>query len=81
MWYKRAAEQRISHSQYVLGILNLNGEGVDFNKREGLKWMKRAAKNGNPQVIMIHKGYFNKVKGDNLSIISHIFFSVSHLIL
>ena len=51
MWYKRAAEQGISHSQYMLGILNLNGEGVDFNKREGLKWMKRAAKNGNLQAI------------------------------
>jgi hypothetical protein len=40
-----------------MGALYLNGEGVDIDKVEGLKWMKLDADNGSPDAITYLKSH------------------------
>jgi TPR repeat protein len=38
-------------SQFYLGLAYISGEDININKREGMKRMKRAAKNGDSKAI------------------------------
>jgi uncharacterized protein len=36
-------------AQYALGVMNLNGEGMNKNEQQGLKWLTAAAKKRDPE--------------------------------
>lgn len=42
-WYRKAAQHGYAPSQHELGLMYLNGEGVDASGPEALKWLRRAA--------------------------------------
>ena len=44
--FKRVAEGGDARSQYLLGLLYLNGQGVEQASERGIDWLKRAAENG-----------------------------------
>ena len=46
LWYRRAAEQGIAQAQFNLGVLLMNGIGVDANLPEAVKWYESAAAQG-----------------------------------
>lgn len=50
----RKAERGDAGAQYALGTLYKNGEGVEQNYQEALKWYKKSAEQGNvdSQVIL-----------------------------
>ena len=43
---KRAAEQGHAEAQYNLGVMYQNGEGVQEDKREAVKWYRKSAEQG-----------------------------------
>ena len=45
-WFSKAAEQGHTESQYRLGEMYLNGEGVVQSDMEAIKWYKKAAEQG-----------------------------------
>ena len=45
-WFRKAAEQGHAESQFDLGLLYTNGEGVDKDHKEAVKWLRKAAKQG-----------------------------------
>lgn len=52
-WYRRAAEQGESTSQYDLGFMLLLGEGEPRNVSEGLQWLERAAEAGETSAMKL----------------------------
>jgi TPR repeat protein len=48
-WYKLAAERGDIESQYNLGVMYRNGEGVAQNFEEATHWYKKAAEQGDAQ--------------------------------
>ena len=44
--FKRLAQKGDGRSQYLLGLLYLNGQGVDKATERGIDWLKRSAQNG-----------------------------------
>ncbi|MEO6529027.1 MAG: sel1 repeat family protein, partial [Gemmatimonadaceae bacterium] len=46
-WYLKAADRGHAESQYALGMLYANGEGVSRSDGEAAKWLKKAAAQGN----------------------------------
>jgi uncharacterized protein len=50
-WFIKSAKSGYILSQFYLGLAYISGEDINFNKREGMKWMKRAAKNGDSKAI------------------------------
>jgi uncharacterized protein len=47
-WYFKAALQGHAEAQYSLGLMFLAGKGVESSPEEGVKWITRAAEQGNP---------------------------------
>lgn len=47
-WYFKAAVQGHSEAQYQLGLMFLAGKGLVQSHEEGIKWIQRAAAQGNP---------------------------------
>lgn len=45
-WYTKAAEQGLAEAQKNLGLLYQNGQGVEKNLPEAIKWVKKAADQG-----------------------------------
>ena len=45
-WYKLAAEQGHARAQYNLGAMYQNGEGVEEDYEEAVKWLTKAAEQG-----------------------------------
>jgi TPR repeat protein len=48
IWYRKAADQDITSSQYRLGELYQSGSGVELDYTEAMKWYRKAADKGNP---------------------------------
>ena len=46
-WYRSAAEKNDPDSQFVLGMLYLEGKGVRKDTKEGITWLRVSADNGN----------------------------------
>jgi hypothetical protein len=46
-WYRLAAERGHDDAQYNVGFMYILGEGTDANVDEGLRWIHRAAMQGN----------------------------------
>lgn len=46
-WYRVAAGKNDPDSQYALGMMYLEGKGVEKNAEEGVTWLKVSADNGN----------------------------------
>ena len=44
--FRRLAQEGDSRSQYLLGLLYMNGQGVDKAPERGIDWLKRSAENG-----------------------------------
>jgi uncharacterized protein len=44
--FKSLAQDRHVKAQYLLGLLYLNGQGVNLNVERGIDWLKEAASNG-----------------------------------
>lgn len=49
LFYPLAAFSRNAEAQFYLGIMYHDGEGVEKNRDEALKWWKRAMKNGHQE--------------------------------
>ena len=47
MKYRKAAEQGDADAQYRLGTCYANGDGVEMNKAEAVRWYRKAAEQGN----------------------------------
>ena len=45
-WFMKAAEQGVAEAQLHLGVMLLNGYGVEENPRRAFKWVKEAADQG-----------------------------------
>ena len=45
-WYEKAANQGVDISQYELGNLYYEGEGVEKDLQKAMYWYKKAAKQG-----------------------------------
>lgn len=43
---KRLARHDNGEAQYLLGLLFVNGQGVEQNSEQGLSWLKQSAENG-----------------------------------
>ena len=43
--------RKFPEAQFYLGLANINGDCIDINKREGIKWMRIAAKYGDADAI------------------------------
>jgi TPR repeat protein len=52
-WYRRAAERDHEDAQYNLGFMYLLGEGVPKDTKEGLRWLLRAADQGDEMSIRL----------------------------
>jgi len=50
-WFIKSAKSGYILSQFYLGLAYISGEDININKREGMKRMKRAAKNGDSKAI------------------------------
>ncbi|HEY5896012.1 MAG TPA: tetratricopeptide repeat protein [Burkholderiales bacterium] len=48
-WYREGAERDIASAQYRLGLVYLNGEGVERNEDTALQWLARAGRQGHLQ--------------------------------
>jgi len=46
-WYKKSAAMGLSVSQYMLGKMYANGEGVKQDGKKAIEWYEAAVKNGN----------------------------------
>ena len=49
--YRKAADMGGSYAQYSLGFCYQNGQGVEADLEEAMKWYKIAAENGNEQAM------------------------------
>jgi len=47
-WFRRAAEQENDAAQEALGLLYLEGIGVEYSPEQTVYWFERAAENNNP---------------------------------
>ena len=61
-WYRTAANQGFSETQYSLGVIYTNGEGVPEDYAEAVKWYRLAAKQGEVKAqhnlaLMYHNGF------------------------
>ncbi|WP_272680544.1 tetratricopeptide repeat protein [Providencia sp. PROV032] len=61
-WVRKSADQRCAKSQFVLGLLYFDGEGVDRNWFYAFELVENAANNGIPQAMtflghMYQNGY------------------------
>ena len=45
-WLRKSAEQGIAHSQFLLGICHMEGEGVKKDAAEAVNWFRKAAEQG-----------------------------------
>ncbi len=52
-WVRRAAEQDYAVGQYHYGMALLKGHGVAKNRKEALRWLRRAADNGDADAIRV----------------------------
>jgi TPR repeat protein len=59
-WLFEAAVRGHASAQHSLGILFLTGKGVQQSNTEGLKWIGRAADQGNPDARRFLGGYSGK---------------------
>lgn len=50
-YWLQGAKKKVAISQYNYGVCCINGIGVNKNEKEGLKWIKKAAKYGNKQAL------------------------------
>ena len=44
--YRKAAKQNVAAAQYNLGWMYANGKGVEKDEKEGIKWFRKAAEQG-----------------------------------
>lgn len=58
--FQKAAEQRHSEAQCMLGICYYKSRGVPENKSEAVKWLLKAAKQGNARAQFL-VGWFNDI--------------------
>ena len=47
-WFRKAADQGYSLSEYIVGYMYLKGEGVAVNQQEAYKWLKLGSDHNNP---------------------------------
>ena len=47
-WYKKAAIQGSSNAQYYLGVIYLEGKGMEKDENKALYWIAQSAKNDHP---------------------------------
>jgi len=47
VWFKKAAAQGYSLSEYIVGYMYLRGEGVPVNQQEAVKWLKLGSEHNN----------------------------------
>ena len=45
-WYRLAAEQSNANAQNTLGVMYINGRGVEQDDQKAAKWLRMAAKQG-----------------------------------
>lgn len=65
-WYTKAAEQGLPVAQCNLGVCYENGDGVEKNDSEAMKWYLKAVKNNSPEAAYYYGGMLlegNKQKG------------------
>jgi hypothetical protein len=53
-WYRKAADQGYVGAQVQLGQLYLYGDGVPPDPVEGVKWLRKAAEQGDPSVARVY---------------------------
>lgn len=46
-WFYKSAQHNDRSGEYLLGWCYYSGSGTGINKDEGIKWMRKAAKDGN----------------------------------
>lgn len=46
-WCRMAADQALPEAQFQLGLMYMNGRGVEKNQLTASYWFNRAARNGN----------------------------------
>jgi len=68
-WYMRAAENNNASGQFLLGLHYVTTGVNQYDVRVGIKWLKRAADNGDKQAIRFLKkaksrNWFSDLKGD-----------------
>ena len=52
-WYLKSAEKGCVAAEYAVGCMYLDGSGVERNTKEGIKWMKLAARHRNPEAVYV----------------------------
>jgi hypothetical protein len=55
--FKKSAEQGFVDSQFALGILYINGEGVLKSYKQAAYWIKKANENGNERAEEVWNKY------------------------
>ena len=50
-WYRKAATQGVTKSQFALGLIYEKGKGVKKDLAEAAKWYGKAAEQGEPSAI------------------------------
>jgi TPR repeat protein len=68
-WFRKSAEKGYVHAEYTVGYSYLEGKGTEQNPKEGIKWIKLAARHRSPDAIcvlaMLHlSGTYEEVKKD-----------------
>lgn len=48
-WYLREAEKGNSESQFTVAMIYLKGDAVPLNEREGVRWLEKSSRQGNPK--------------------------------
>lgn len=60
-WYLKAAQDGVVEAQYNLGMLHLNGEGLNQSQSEALRWLTKAASSGHPLAALNLGVIYNKI--------------------
>lgn len=58
-WYRKLAEEGFPTAQCILGVKYLWGDGVEENKREAVRWFKKAAAQGHEEAQGYLSGLLN----------------------
>ena len=58
-WYKEHAEKGDAESQFQLGLMYINGEGVTSDDYEAMKWLSRSAEQGHKAADFVYTNLLN----------------------
>lgn len=59
-WWKKSAEKGLKESQYCLGLLYLNGDGVNKDRKQASYWFQKANDQGFGEIQGSFKDYLDK---------------------